>query len=406
MNKKEFFAAVNLYKRQSEIVQWKNDFLPKAIAASAKEILAHSTGNDEDAMAFANELASYTKKLDWLPDSEFSKISSLIEHSAEEMAEKYGATFDDGVLEHGTKWKDHKYIRIENGRYIYPEDLKARQLRKDAAGQEKGAKSELSNAKLSESLIKYGKDIDGSPISSNKEESAKLQKWADQGKAWSAGMQAQAKGMIRKAEELEKVADKKRLDDRASDLAKANEQRKADNTKAVASAGEELRKNDDSARKAQAEGEAMQAWKNAKAAAEVRKGDNSAEKAQSSMAGYEEWKKQKEESSKGEMVTEKTSAGPITKYVSNNKKANDIYGKLRDEMNDGKSAKDAFTDLTQDVDEDTAYEILKMILPGASKEYYDAMYMNTRKNRLGHSFDLSTKEGYYAAIEEYKRKKV
>ena len=28
------------------------------------------------------------------------------------------------ALEHGEKWRKHKYVRIENGRYIYPEDLK------------------------------------------------------------------------------------------------------------------------------------------------------------------------------------------------------------------------------------------------------------------------------------------
>ena len=34
----------------------------------------------------------------------------------------YKATDEDGntVLKHS--WKNHKYIRIENGRYIYPED--------------------------------------------------------------------------------------------------------------------------------------------------------------------------------------------------------------------------------------------------------------------------------------------
>ena len=31
---------------------------------------------------------------------------------------------DPEHLEHGEKWRKHKYIRIENGRYIYPEDLK------------------------------------------------------------------------------------------------------------------------------------------------------------------------------------------------------------------------------------------------------------------------------------------
>ena len=30
-------------------------------------------------------------------------------------------------VEHGGEWKRHKYIRIENGRYIYPEDLKGGQ---------------------------------------------------------------------------------------------------------------------------------------------------------------------------------------------------------------------------------------------------------------------------------------
>lgn len=31
---------------------------------------------------------------------------------------------DPNYLTHGEKWRKHKYIRIENGRYIYPEDLK------------------------------------------------------------------------------------------------------------------------------------------------------------------------------------------------------------------------------------------------------------------------------------------
>lgn len=34
------------------------------------------------------------------------------------------AEYKSNRLEHGGKWKDHKYIRIENGRYIYPGDEK------------------------------------------------------------------------------------------------------------------------------------------------------------------------------------------------------------------------------------------------------------------------------------------
>ncbi len=46
--------------------------------------------------------------------------------------EKYKAEHSaGGSLEHG-EWKKHKYIRIENGRYIYPEDLK----KSGAAGQD------------------------------------------------------------------------------------------------------------------------------------------------------------------------------------------------------------------------------------------------------------------------------
>ena len=33
------------------------------------------------------------------------------------------AEYKSNRLEHGGEWKKHKYIRIENGRYIYPEDL-------------------------------------------------------------------------------------------------------------------------------------------------------------------------------------------------------------------------------------------------------------------------------------------
>lgn len=41
----------------------------------------------------------------------------------------------DNVLYHsakGTEWEDHKYIRIENGRYIYPEDLQSQARRTGA----------------------------------------------------------------------------------------------------------------------------------------------------------------------------------------------------------------------------------------------------------------------------------
>lgn len=40
----------------------------------------------------------------------------------------YKATDEDGntVLKHS--WKNHKYIRIENGRYIYPEDEAAQKM--------------------------------------------------------------------------------------------------------------------------------------------------------------------------------------------------------------------------------------------------------------------------------------
>ena len=31
---------------------------------------------------------------------------------------------EEGHIEHGQKWRKHKYVRIENGRYIYPEDLR------------------------------------------------------------------------------------------------------------------------------------------------------------------------------------------------------------------------------------------------------------------------------------------
>ena len=36
----------------------------------------------------------------------------------------YKATDEDGntVLKHG--WKNHKYLYIKNGRYVYPEDVK------------------------------------------------------------------------------------------------------------------------------------------------------------------------------------------------------------------------------------------------------------------------------------------
>ena len=272
MNKKEFFAAVNLYKRQSEIVQWKNDFLPKAIAASAKEILAHSTGNDEDAMAFANELASYTKKLDWLPDSEFAKISSLIEHSAEEMAEKYGATFDDGVLEHGTKWKNHKYIRIENGRYIYEDQTDRDKRDADISRNEKIASTARSyskgmNDKANErEKIANEVEVIGEHTKAFKDVNLDIAK-AERQKA--NKMSEDARNYQRTANELKKIQNQPIIRD--DDLKDQERQR------------------NESVAKAQREGEAMQAWKNRKEAVKSGSGE-SYEKAQKEGEAQQAWK--------------------------------------------------------------------------------------------------------------------
>lgn len=64
-----------------------------------------------------------------------------------------------GSLEHG-EWKKHKYIRIENGRYIYPEDLKKNTSDKKASVQGKIDEFESSNQKY----VKLGKAGDKSIV--------------------------------------------------------------------------------------------------------------------------------------------------------------------------------------------------------------------------------------------------
>lgn len=68
-----------------------------------------------------NDLSEFEKERFREIDEKVRKRKNRIEHSFEEVKMPY--KYESDRLSHGIRWKDHKYIRIENGRYIYPEDL-------------------------------------------------------------------------------------------------------------------------------------------------------------------------------------------------------------------------------------------------------------------------------------------
>ena len=123
-------------------------------------------------------------------------------------------------LQHGGEWKKHKYIRIENGLYVYPEDYKADFLKSKAA--------QL-----------YAKAF-------HRENTIESQK--EWGNREASVARSQASGMRRNAEILEGQANYKRSEAIKNDP----------NNQATQNA---RRESDESAKKAQAEGNKMQAQK-------------------------------------------------------------------------------------------------------------------------------------------------
>lgn len=470
MTREEYYAGIEAYKNKLEhramdanaedtagkaLENWKNQYLNQAINLRAKQYLASKSGRTDDASTYEKQLQILLDKMTNLKGVALSAKQALLQTIDQTATNKANVQFakhsdepEDGVLEHGA-WKDHKYIRIENGRYIYADDLK-----KDAsyaAGKAASASKSLANIRA-----------DKKTAGTDKETAAKLNE--NTYKRAAANLSA-------RAEKIDNTL-KNNLDKSAAATAKANEDRKERETKAVgnSAAGSEVRRqSDESAKKAQAEGEAMQAWKNIqKIKADAKKGEGeSFEKAKAEGDAYQQWKnaqanKTSEPKSKFEEIKAQMEKETKEKAEANKKAAEEEFNKRTQAYKDEydafankvteeqeKAAKEVETKLkimkeiyakqkqeltaqydefvstvgkfmrgeakmedlinsvekgTQDLKESEVIGILTEAMPGASKEYIENVYMNTRKNKLGHSLNL-TREEYYAGIEEYKRKK-
>lgn len=232
MNREEFYASLKKYKEGPSVLmhaeEWEEEYLETAAASLAKASLAMYVGETEDAEKFQH---GYMSCIEELPDDEEIRhsVSEKLEQLANEWFDEARSQFD-GIIEHGTKWKDHKYIRIENGRYIYEDPrAKANADKAQADGQKKTG-----------------------PIKAYMQKVANL-----------AGAKAQADGEKKTVDIKRGMADNaiKKYQEDGMKRTVVEEQKKA----------------------------AVDKQKTA--AAEVRKGDNSEKKADNSMAGYDAWKK-------------------------------------------------------------------------------------------------------------------
>lgn len=464
MTREEYYAAIQAYKEGKSLQHrmmdansedtsskaldnWKKQYFNQAVALKAKYNLAKLAGRNDDANTYEKQLNIIMDRLTNISGVSLSAKQALAKEVDTAGTQKANVQIakhsdeSDEVLEHGGEWKKHKYIRIENGRYIYPEDLESKKLREDAAKQQNVSKGMQERAAFDKNLLNNGKNSDGSPVKKDKELSKELQKDYDQSKAWSAAAQAQEKGMLRKAEELKAQADKKRFDATAANTAKVNEERKEkavnNNNQSVQTARSQ---SDESAAKAQKEGEAMQAWKNVQnakaAAAEVRKGSDSARKAQAEGELQQLWKDynntEKINSSIDDAIEKFSNKFDIaanykTKDVIGNNLSKEKYNAFMKPavtyylnslhgMTDFKKAEsngkipDA-NEFIRSLDKmtDDPKALYRKLLNDAGRiamdiaEEYKFSEL-AKATKVKHSFDLSTKEGYYAAIAEYLKK--
>ena len=371
MNKQEFFAAVKAYKegrppqpkvsRDYTIDDWADQYYDQAVALKAKALLAHSCDRSFDADIYNQQLGILTHMLDGMEEA--AELLADIESDAIE------------VLEHG-EWKKHKYIRIENGRYIYPEDDK-----------------------------------------SSKELTQKLDKAAsDSAKAISSGSKDD---QVNAHNQYAKIVEGYGLDNKE----RGNDTRTIEN-KFGEKVSEKMKEN-------------------------AQKGEGgSYNQAQSSMAGYDEWKKKDSfdrkvdqtkrviENTKNDMemkqkVQERDVLQAQKDYEANmDKYAKDTLNSWINQLTKGDSAHYSDPEMDKKLIK-TGYSVDKMNTDLAKKlteewdqkkqsidpstrskvEWVISNLVNTatgqtlKPKKLGHSFEPLSKDEYYAAIEEYKRKK-
>lgn len=152
MNYNEYKANIKAYKAGTllhaepadAVSDWHEKYFDAAVSALSKKMVADHVQHSEDSDRFGkdfvsmvaimeedgisktdigNELAAVSKAAQAQADAAIKKIDA-VQHSTDTL-EGYQAAIRayKDRLEHG-EWKKHKYIRIENGRYIYPEDVK------------------------------------------------------------------------------------------------------------------------------------------------------------------------------------------------------------------------------------------------------------------------------------------
>lgn len=153
MNYNEYIANIKAYRNGTlmqaaptdALSDWHEKYFDTAVSALSKKMIADHVEHSEDADKFGKdfvslvaileedgvskqdigkELEAVSKAAQSQADAAIKKIDS-VQHSTDTL-EGYQAAikaYKENHLEHG-EWKKHKYIRIENGRYIYPEDVK------------------------------------------------------------------------------------------------------------------------------------------------------------------------------------------------------------------------------------------------------------------------------------------
>lgn len=161
MNYNEYMANIKAYRNGTlmqaaptdALSDWHEKYFDTAVSALSKKMIADHVEHSEDADKFGKdfvslvaileedgvskqdigkELEAVSKAAQSQADAAIKKLDS-VQHSTDTFDGYQAAirAYKEAHLEHG-EWKKHKYIRIENGRYIYPEDLK----KSGAAGQD------------------------------------------------------------------------------------------------------------------------------------------------------------------------------------------------------------------------------------------------------------------------------
>lgn len=153
MNYNEYMANIKAYRNGTlmqaaptdALSDWHEKYFDTAVSALSKKMIADHVEHSEDADKFGKdfvslvaileedgvskqdigkELEAVSKAAQSQADAAIKKLD-IVQHSTDTF-EGYQAAikaYKETHLEHA-EWKKHKYIRIENGRYIYPDDLK------------------------------------------------------------------------------------------------------------------------------------------------------------------------------------------------------------------------------------------------------------------------------------------